>query len=449
MELQIPHNWQPRNYQMAAWDYLDKGGRNAVLVWHRSGGKDLFCMNRFCKAMVQRPGLYWHCFPIYDQGRKVIWDSMTDAGISYLDVFPQELIRSKNNHEMKIEFKNGSVYKIVGSDNPDSLRGPNVFGVAHSEYSVANQDAANVCIPKLDANGGWQIYIFTPAGRNHGYKIYEFAQNEMRDGRDWFAQLLTINDTWYVDPITKEKRPVVTKEQLDEKRRKGMEEAFLRQEYFCSWDAPLQGAYYKDAMIRVMDEGRLCDLPYDPRKVVHTGWDIGVGDACCVWMFQFVDSWVHFIDYYETEGKGLAYNIGQIKPRYDIFGKHLGPHDLFHREGWYGETLAKKAREFGFHFHVLPKASLSDGIDSVRSLLPRSKFDVRKCARGLECLRGYHKQKIMGTDVFSDAPVHDQYSDGADAFRYVAVGEKVAKNSERTIKREAVAVSQSEQFGWS
>jgi hypothetical protein len=63
-----------------------------------------------------------------------------------------------------------------------------------------------------------------------------------------------------------------------------------------------------------------------------------------------------------------------------------------------------------------------EGIDYARTLLPKCWFDKDKCDMGIRALINYHKdfnQKLLN---YKFHPVHDQWSHGADAFRYLSLG---------------------------
>ena len=91
MEITVPHDWRPRDYQKNLWEFLEKGGKRAVAVWHRRAGKDLLSINWCAAQALKRKGLYWHLLPTYNQGRKIVWDGMTKEGRSFLEHFPKDL----------------------------------------------------------------------------------------------------------------------------------------------------------------------------------------------------------------------------------------------------------------------------------------------------------------------------------------------------------------------
>jgi hypothetical protein len=73
---------------------------------------------------------------------------------------------------------------------------------------------------------------------------------------------------------------------------------------------------------------------------------------------------------------------------------------------------------------VLPPSKLEDGINATRMTFPRCYFDETKCRAGLEALQNYRWDFNQRLDEFKPTPVHDIWSHGADAFRYLCLGLK-------------------------
>jgi hypothetical protein len=106
-------------------DYLENGGRHAELIWHRRSARTKSRLHRTACAAFERVAGYWHMLPEASQARKAIWDAVNPhSGKRRIDeAFPQELRKTTRNNEMQIEFKNGSTWQVVGSDNFNSLVG--------------------------------------------------------------------------------------------------------------------------------------------------------------------------------------------------------------------------------------------------------------------------------------------------------------------------------------
>lgn len=399
-----------------------------MLVWHRRAGKDLFALNYIIYEMFRRPGLYWHVFPTYRQGRNAIWLGSTRDGRRFLDHFPlhdkgvpNDVIVRKRDDEMTLWLQNGATYQVVGADDPDRLVGANPVGVVFSEWSLMDPNAWELIRPILAENDGWAIFIYTPRGRNHGYKTLQDAYSMMRrDPSRWFAQVQTVDDTG-----------AVPKEVIEEDRLSGMAEEMVQQEYWCSFDAPLAGSYYGELMVQAMVDGRIHnEVVYDPLMPVETWWDLGVGDRTAIWFVQQPKhGGFRHIDFIMRQGLGLPAYLNEVARRRYLYSRHLVPHDAQVKEWGTGKTRIEQAQALGFRFEVVPKLSLEDGIAACRSIIPVSWFNEDKCAMGITAMQEYTKKPTgerdpEGRPIFEDAPLKNWATDPADAFRTGAVGHR-------------------------
>jgi hypothetical protein len=407
MEITVPNDWRPRAYQKGLWNFLEKGGKRAVAVWHRRAGKDLLSVNWCVTAALKRKGLYWHLLPTYNQGRKIVWDGMTKTGRGFLDHFPKELWSSINNTDMRLELKNGSIYQVVGTDNVDRLVGSNPVGVIFSEYSLQDPRAWDLVRPILAENGGWAVFIYTARGRNHGYDMFNMANGNKR----WFCERLTVDDTAAVPP-----------EAIEDERSACMPDELIQQEFYCSFDAPLVGSYYGSLMAKALAEDRIKEVPYEPRLEVHTAWDLGMGDSTAIIFFQQFGKEYRLIDYYENQGEGIPHYVKVLRDKDYVYGKHIAPHDIKVREMGTGKSRFEVSRDLGLRFHVCPHILIEDGIEAARTILSRCYFDSKKCNILVEALRQYRKDYDEKRKVYRDKPLHDWTSHAADAFRYLALG---------------------------
>lgn len=436
-EIRIPHGWTARDYQWPLWEYLEKGGTRAVAVWHRRAGKDLFAINRIAKCMVDRPGLYWHCFPTYNQGRKIAWDGFTKAGRKFRDAFPAQLVAKESINEMRIEMRPmgwnkelqepypGGIYQVVGSDDPDRLVGANPFGIVFSEWSIMNPAVWDLVAPILAENGGWALFIYTARGHNHGFTLLETAK---KNPKRWFHQILTVRDTFH------EGKAAVDEKELINAVADGMSPEMIQQEFYCSFEAPLVGAFYGTQMTKAREEGRIGKVPYDPALLVDTWWDLGMNDETVIWFTQTYGKEERIIDYFSDEGEGLAYYAKELGKKPYAYGTHTAPHDITVRELGTGKSRLEVAAKLGIKFRVAPKLEVIDGIEASRNLLNSCWFDEEKCQRGIECMTSYQKVWDEEKKIFLKAPLHNWASHGADAFRTWAVARR-QKREERDQKR--------------
>ena len=103
-----------------------------------------------------------------------------------------------------------------------------------------------------------------------------------------------------------------------------------------------------------------------------------------------------------------------------------------------GRTRIEVAQALGIRFRTVPRlhgttgGELEEGIHVARMLFARCWFDATRCAAGLEALAQYRREYNQRLNVFKATPVHDVYSHGADAFRYLAVAQQQGAAPART-----------------
>lgn len=217
MEIQLPHKFEPRDYQLTALEAIDSGYKRFIFVWHRRSGKDKTAFgNILPRRAFERVGTYFYLLPTYSQAKKVIWDGIDKDGFRFLDHIPKELIRSKNETNMQIELINGSIIQLIGADNIDRIVGTNPIGVLFSEYSLMKPGVWEFIRPILAENGGWAGFIFTPRGMNHAWKLMQVA---LQNPDEWYVSVLGVQDT-----------TAISEESLEQER-KEMPQALFDQEY--------------------------------------------------------------------------------------------------------------------------------------------------------------------------------------------------------------------------
>lgn len=428
MDVEVPYNWTARDYQKPVLNYLEKGGKRAVCVWHRRAGKGVAIHAGWTVPQCfARRGAYWHVFPTYKQGRRAIWEGQTagEKATPFRDYFPPSTIVRERDDEMTLWLEGGSMWSVIGSDETDRLVGANPLGVVFDEFSLQQVAAWQFLAPILAENGGWAVFIFTPRGHNHGWQIY----NAAKQIPGWFVELLTVDDTRKPDGSR-----VVPMKLIEEERALGLtSEEIIQQEYWASFTASLQGSYYGAQMDRMLKEKRIREIGTDDQCVVHTGWDLGVGDDTAIWWFQEIHGQVRLLDCLRKSDQPLSYYCRILQEKREannwVYGEHLWPHDAEHREFTTAKTRIDSFREYGFRARTVPIMSFADGIDLTRALLNRSVIDEEKCKVGIQALREYAKKETGRRDPTTNLP---EYDDGtpvknwtrhmADALRTVACG---------------------------
>lgn len=393
----------PRDY----FDVLHEGGKRwNVVVAHRRSGKTTATLNHLQRDALRVKGSrYAYISPTYKQSKNIAWDIIKE----YARVVPDIEF---NESELTVKYPNGSRITLYGADNPDSLRGIGLWGVVFDEYSQQPSNIFSEIIrPALADHSGYAIWIGTPKGKNEFYNLYELARKE----EDWLALFLTADDT-----------KVLSQDELIDAG-KVMTEDEYQQEFFCSFEAAIKGAYYATQLHKARKEGRITNVPYDEMLPVHTWWDLGIGDATSILFFQNYGKEWRLIDYYEASGEGLLHYAKYLKLKEYHYGTHFAPHDIAVKELGTGKSRLEIAESLGIPFEIAPKLSPEDGINATRMRFNELWIDEKKCDRFIHCISLYHKEWDDVRGEFKNKPYHDFTSHAADALRYWAVTKDVER----------------------
>ena len=224
--------------------------------------------------------------------------------------------------------------------------------------------------------------------------------------------------------------PDVTFEQKCWYQSKKREQGDKMQQEFPStseeaFSKPLEGAYYAKQMRKVLNDGRICEVDWNPEFPVYTYCDIGHSDYTVNIYVQFIGRYVHIFDMYvgdsANENNDMADMINDMRSKPYRYAVHVAPHDFAVYEWGAGATRKEQAlNKYGIHFEIAPKeVSLLDGIDMVKNILGSVVICKVKCMRLVSGLRKYRRRRLPDGS-FSSKPNHDG-SDFADPVRYMAV----------------------------
>ncbi len=268
-------------------------------------------------------------------------------------------------------------------------------------------------------NKGWALFNGTPRGRNHFYKMYRMA----RRNPEWSAQLLTINDTYQRDPVTGKFIPVVSEAEIEKLRDRGAPEEIIQQEYFCSFDAAIVGAFYATILSEKSYIGRVA---WEPTLPVYTAWDLGFRDHTAIVFFQESFNEIRILGSYSNHGKELQHYINYLDSQPYTYGTHYLPHDVEVHELGSGQSRKTTLQQLGMKDirTVARVRNKIEGINAVRNILPRCAFDEMACEDLLEALRAYHAKYDKDAKVLGLQPVHDWSAHYADAIQTLALGTK-------------------------
>ena len=398
--IEIPY--KPRKLQTEIHQALK---RWSVLVCHRRFGKSVLAVNHLIKTVAQcnqpRPRVAYIA-PLWKQSKAIAWDYLKH----YARPIPGVTF---NESELRADLPGGGRISLYGADNPDALRGIYLDAVVLDEYAqIAPRVFPEIIRPALVDREGSALFIGTPWGKNHFFDLYENA----KFASDWYAATFRASETGIVPPAElAAARALMSQEQYD-------------QEFECSFESAIVGAYYADQLRTAETEGRIGKVPHDPNVQVFTFWDLGIGDAMAIWFCQRVGKELRFIDYYETSGEGMAYYAKLLKEKPYTYDRHYMPHDANTKEIGTGKTRRDVAEALGIRpIDVVPRGDIDDGINCVRSMLSRCWFDAQKCAQGINALKSYRKEYDDNRKEYKLKPYHDWSSHCADALRTAAMSD--------------------------
>jgi len=388
--------------------YHESSKRWRVIVAHRRAGKTVATINQLIRSALTCPQpdpRAAYIAPLYKQAKDVAW--------SYLKRFSAVIPGMEpNESELRVDFPNGGRVRLYGADNPDGMRGIYLDDCVLDEFAdMRPRVLPEIIRPALSDRRGSLTLIGTPRGHNDFYKAWQQAQND----NDWYGVMLRASETG-----------LVAQEELDSARKLMSPEQY-EQEFECSFEAAITGAYWGKEMAQADREGRICDVPYDPSQPVYTAWDIGVRDATAIWFFQTYFGGINVIDYYEQTGVGVDHYAEVLKRKPYTYGWAYVPHDGMAREWGSGKTRVEQIISHGIKPHPVPHNSIMDGIEAGRVTIPQARFDRTKCAVGIEALKQYRAEYDEERKVLKPTPLHDWASNGADAWRYLSLSWREAK----------------------
>jgi hypothetical protein len=464
------------NSQWIAEKLSDRSWRlnNLYYIIDKQGNRVKFSMNWAQKELYEN---LWYCNIILKARQlglstftcilfldAVLFNSHTSAGIiadtrenaknlfkkvkfayDNLPLFIKSHLRADADSANELRFSNGSSIRTGTSMRSTSLQYLMIseFGKICRFYPSKAQE---VITGSLNALGYGQYCIIESTAEGRDGYFYEMCQKSMKQKE--MEQKLTPLDfrfhffPWYKHPDYQMKDEVLIDGEKEEyflslnidlldtqkwwyvKKEESQGEEMMK-EYPStpeeSFKTSTDGLFYAKQMSKVYAEKRICAVPWDETLEVHTAWDLGFDDSTAIWFFQLAGREIHIIDYFEASGEPLTFYLKMIKERPYLYGKHYVPHDAQVREYSTGLTRIETALKVGIHLTPVPKLSVHEGIDAVRTTLGKCYFDEKKCQKGLKCLESYSKEWNASLGAFSDSPRHDEHSHGSDAFRYMCI----------------------------
>ena len=381
------------------------------MVAHRRAGKTVACVNEIITRAIyskkKRPR-YAYIAPLRTQAEKIAWE--------YLKEYTRGLEKKKPSEtDLTVIMKhNDAEICIFGADNPDAFRGQYFDGVILDEYGDMHPSVwGKNLLPTLADRRGWAVFIGTPKGKNHFWKIFNDAAAK---SEDWFRYILKASESG-----------ILSDDELALQRSEMTEDEY-NQEYECSFDAAIYGAYY--ATLLAKHENQVSSLvEYEPDFPVDVWTDLGYTDSSAFWFAQTKPDGLAIIDHYEENTKPLEHYFSMLRAKSYKYGTIWLPHDARQKtlqtgrstlEQFLDQELPQFYEDQSMLIRVSPNLSVQSGIDAARFMIPKLWFNPR-CRPGIDALIAYHRAYNEKTKSYSDQPAHDWASHSADAFRYLCL----------------------------
>lgn len=396
----------------AKLQFLFEPSRYKVIYGGRGAGRSWGCARSLLLQGVVRP-LRVLCAremqnSIRDSVHKLLSDQIEALGLGHLYDIQQSVIRGSNGTEFSFE------------------------GIRHNIAKIKSYEGVDICwAEEADAvsKGSWDILI--PTIRKQGSEIWvtfnpklESDETYQRFVKNPPANCISVKTTWADNPWFPE---TLKTEMLDLKARDY--DAF-RHVWEGECRVMLDGAVYAHELRDARETKRICKVPYDHTKPVSTFWDLGWADNTSIWFAQIVGFETRIIDFYQNRQRPLDHYLGELQRRGYIYDTLWLPHDAKAHQYGTGRTIEELTRSKGFRTQIVPRVSLTDGINAGRTIFPNCFFDENKCADGLQALMHY-KYELVGEGEegkFAAKPAHDHNSHAADAFRYLALALRSPKS---------------------
>lgn len=442
-EIEIAYRPRP---QFVAFHNRDQ--RFACMVAHRRAGKTVACINeavtRALYSQRKRPR-YAYIGPLLKQAKKIAWE--------YLKEYTKGMTKKKpSESELSVILAhNNAEISIYGADNPDSFRGQYFDGVILDEYGdMAPSVWSKVLLPTLADRQGWAVFIGTPKGKNHFYKIFRRSQGINEDGEE--NDYLT-KQNWYNFVLRASESGILSDDELALQRSEQTEDEYL-QEFECSFDAAVLGTYYAHLIAQIEAAGQVNDsVQYDANFPVHVASDLGYTDSSAYWFWQERPDGIAVIDFEEANSQPLPYYFEMLHSKGYRYGKIWLPHDARAKSLQTGRSTVEQFLDQPFPAYdesrgrvvdIQPRLNLQHGVDAARLVLPSCYFNKKRCAPGIEALRAYRRKWDEEKKVFTDEPIHDWSSHPSDAFRGLALvaKERIIPAEKKEVSREIRAINQ-------
>jgi phage terminase large subunit len=320
--------------------------------------------------------------------------------------------------ETRILGKNGSDFAFAGIRqqgvaNLKSFEGVDICWV--EEAQVVSKRSWDILIPTIRKPGSEIWITFNPELDSD--ETYERFVINPPEGA-WVKKANWDSNPWFPQVLNQERLDLLKRDPIA---------------YKTVWEGEcrpaLEGAIYGREINALVESGRIREVPYDPLLKVHTFWDLGWNDETSIIMVQRAASEIRLIDHISGSYQTLNDYVKQLEQKSYRWGTDFLPHDGNSRSVNTGKSAKEILEQLGRKVEIVPRLDVEEGIQAARLMFPRIYFDQAKTGKLIQSLKKYRRQMHQSTGTFG-APLHDDASHDADAFRYLAVSESRLTNED-------------------
>ena len=350
---------------------------------------------------------------IKDSVHKLLSDQITAMGLDTFFEITQAQIRGKNGSEFNFVGLKNNVANVKSYEGVDICWVEEAQTVSRHSWNVLIQtirkEKSEIWVsfnPELETDETYQRFVANPP-------INAVVQKINWSDNPWFPETL--------------------KEEKDALKSRDI------QAYNTVWEGmcrqTIDGAIFAREMQLAEAEQRITKVPYDPVKPVHAVFDLGWADMTAIWFVQFIGMETRLIRYYEVNQTTMTEILAKIQTFGYVIDTLWLPHDAQNKTlASQGRSIEDIVRSAGYKTRILERVPVVDSINAARTMFRSCYFDRENCHEGLQCLRHYRYEVDPETNQFSRTPLHDHYSHGADAFRYI--GLMVNEPKQRRVQRQ-------------
>lgn len=331
---------------------------------------------------------------------KLLSDQIITLKLESFYEITQNSIRGKNGTEFAFVGLKNNVTNIKSFEGVDLCWVEEAQSVSKTSWNILiptiRKEKSEIWItfnPELESDETYQRFVVSPPENCKVAKI------------NWS------DNPWFPDTLKLEKDALFSRD---------------REAYNTVWEGlcrqTVDGAIFAKEITMAELDGRICNVPYDPIKPCHVVFDLGWADSTAYWIVQFIAQEVRLIRYHEDNQQTIAHYLAKIQSYGYVIDTIWLPHDAGNKTlASHGKSIEEVVRAANFNTRVIERTPIVDSINAARMMFNKCWFDRNNTHEGLQCLRHYRYDVDPDTKQFSQKPLHDNYSHGADAFRYIGL----------------------------